>query len=301
VRRLTPLLLTALALLRAGDARADSCGRPNLLVATPPDEATRVPTDAIPTARYASTAELVDELVRWGPEGDELTSVEPSFDSTTGTLSFVPPDGFEPDTSYIIEWPALRGLASAGRGRTETVSFRTGVGPDRDAPAFGGIEAVDWSPVRVLDDCTDRHEDRFEFELRLDTAHDDGGVELLDLVVFQTRGPFIDSGADGEGPRQVHVQRYQGESSKFRMPLEQAEGDVCFAAFVRDTTGKISASASREVCVKTKLPPIFEGCSVSRGTALGKPSARGTGWSGFGALLGIAALGVARRWRTQRT
>jgi hypothetical protein len=266
-------------------------------VATPPDEATGVPTDAIPTARYTSTAELVDEVVRWGREGDELTSVEPSFDSTSGTLSFVPPDGFEPETRYVIEWPALRGIGSAGRGRTETVSFRTGDGPDSEAPDFEGIEAVDWRPVRLLDDCTDRHEDRFEFELNLATAQDDGGAELLDLVVFQTRGPFVDSGPEGEGPRQVHVQRYKGKRATFRMPLEEAEGDVCFAAFVRDATGKISASANREVCVKTKLPPIFEGCAVRR--VENEPS-QAAGWMGFGLVLGLATLGMARRRGTLR-
>jgi hypothetical protein len=292
VRRLTPLLLAAVVLGRAGSAQADSCGRADLLVATPPDEATGVPTDAIPTARYTSTAELVDEVVRWGREGEELTSAEPSFDSTSGTLSFVPPDGFEPATRYVIEWPALRGIGSAGRGRTETVSFRTGEGVDGEAPQFEGVQTVDWRPVRVLDDCTDRHEDRFEFELGLATAHDDGGADLLDLVVFQTRGPFV-SGADIEGPRQVHVQRYSGKSATFRMPLEEAEGDVCFAAFVRDTTGKISASANREVCVKTKLPPIFEGCAVR--TLGGEPSHGVASWTGFGLGLGLAGFAMTRR------
>ncbi len=259
MRRLSGLTLVA-SLCFASHARAETCGRADLLAAMPPNEAVGVPTNALPSARYRSTAEYIDEQVLFGREGEALVPVEPVFEAATGTLSIVPPEPLEPDTEYVVEWPALRGIGNASQGNKATVHFVTGEGPDQQAPGFLGATSVDWIPTRELDECTDRHEDRFEFTLELGAAQDDSGEELLEVVVFQTKGPRM---GEADGAQQVHVEPYRGSSATFTRTLEDAEGDVCFAAIVRDPTGQISASGARETCTTTKLPPVFQGCSLS--------------------------------------
>src|SRR5689334_3151524 len=56
-------LLFAFCLTSAKTAFADPCGHPDLLEAFPPDGAGDVPLNARLSARYASTAEYVDEEV----------------------------------------------------------------------------------------------------------------------------------------------------------------------------------------------------------------------------------------------
>jgi hypothetical protein len=40
-------------------------------------------------------------------------------------------------------------------------------------------------------------------------------------------------------------------------------GRICFAALVRDLTGKISTGGEREVCADVTRPPFFNGCAVA--------------------------------------
>lgn len=298
MQRLSLIAVLVASASFASTARAETCGRADLLAATPPDESEGVPTNALPSARYRSTAEYIDEPVLFAREGEEMVPVEPFFEAATGTLSFVPPVPLEANTAYVIEWPALRGIGNASQGNKATVHFRTGDGPDQQAPSFTGAQGVDWIPTRELDECTDRHEDRFEFTLDIGSAEDDSGNELLDVVVFQTKGPQMS--ADG-GPRQVHVERYRGASVTFTRSLADAEGDVCFAAIVRDPTGQISASGSRETCTTTKLPPVFQGCSVGRTHGFVGHSGEGaneTAWLSVTAL-GAGALTMRSRRRSR--
>jgi hypothetical protein len=264
----------------------------------PPNDAEGVPTNALPSARYRSTAEYIDEQVLFGREGEAMVPVEPVFEAATGTLTIVPPEPLESDTEYVIEWPALRGIGNASQGNKATVRFVTAEGPDRQAPVFTGATSVDWIPTRELDECTDRHEDRFEFTLELGSAQDDSGDGLLEVVVFQTKGPRL---GEADGAQQVHVEPYRGSSVTFTRTLDDAEGDVCFAAIVRDPTGQISASGAREACTRTKLPPVFQGCSLSEAHGFVGPAgdgASGTAWLSAAAL-GAGALIMRSRKRSR--
>lgn len=281
MRRLSAFVLGAVPFWLSAVSHAEGCLRADLLSATPPDKALSVPTNALPSARYRSTAKYDDEVVRFGREGRALIEIVPTFEPATATLSFVPP-GLEPYASYVIEWPGLGGVGATSRGKPITVHFGTGAGEDHTAPFFAGAKSVDWTPKRELDPCTDRHEDRFEFSLELGDVAEDTGNGLLELLVFQTKGPNMQA---DEGPRQVHVQRYSSGTATFTRPFGDAEGDVCFAALVRDTAGQISASANVQVCTTTKLPPVFEGCSLSARGGAGGAGLLAAGLAAGGCLL----------------
>ena len=95
------------------------------------------------------------------------------------------------------------------------------------------------------DDCTDSLEDRFTFDLSLDGATDDGGSGMLTLLVFQSKGAerhrFAAPGLTQRFPDQGWRVRVQRRSMS-------AAGNVCFAALARDSSGRVSNSADREVC-----------------------------------------------------
>jgi hypothetical protein len=75
-----------------------------------------------------------------------------------------------------------------------------------------------------------------------------------------------------------------------RRPATKA-GQTCFAALAQDLLGNVSGGGEREVCVKTKQAPFFDGCGVA---ALGtSPLARGA----WGHGLALVALGLLRRGR----
>jgi hypothetical protein len=278
-----PLALAAVQLVALG-AGAAPCNRPDLVHAWPPDGAEGVPTDATLFAKYASTAEYLGEDVLLRHAGLErpLTA---SFDRVEGMLSVLPPDGLEPGGEYELEWPELRGLGTASLGRGRSVAFRVGPGPDVEAPRFGGVVGIEWDLDRERDACTDRLEERYVFELDLGEASDDGGRESLALVVFQTRGPSVRP----EAPQPIAVTSLprQGEPVRVARAVDDAVGEVCFAAVVRDLSGKVSGGGHREVCVEAERPPFFEGCALA-------PAGRapGLGWT-----LALALGGALRRRR----
>ncbi|HMR78400.1 MAG TPA: Ig-like domain-containing protein, partial [Polyangiaceae bacterium] len=177
--------------LCSAPAVAAPCGRPDLLDAVPPDGAENVPTNARLFARYASIAEYLGEDILFTPDGEAPISVKGSFDATEGMLSVDPPEALVSGKSYSVSWPRLRGFGTANLGRGKDVNFRVGDGSDEAPPVFAGVRAVDWDVTRDQDDCTDRLERRYVFDIELEPASDDGGRDSLMLVVFQTRGPGL--------------------------------------------------------------------------------------------------------------
>jgi uncharacterized protein (TIGR03382 family) len=273
----TLILLATFAL--TGAARAQTCPRPDLLDALPPDGAEQVPTNAHLVARYATNAEYLGESILFGVLGEEPFALVGAFNAADGLVEVIPPGPLRPFTDYGIEWPALRGLGTASLGTGRFVSFRTSDAEDEAPPRFEGVSEVRWSVDRFRDPCTKRREERFAFELELAPVTDDAGRDLLTLVVFQTRGPTIDADAP---PLPVLTRAYpESDRVRLRLAVPDATGRVCFAAIARDLAGRISSSASREVCAQTVAPPFFQGCSAS-----GRPPGSAP-WLWLSALLGI--------------
>ncbi len=265
-------------------AAAAPCNRPDVLDTMPPDGAEAVPTNAVLFARYAPSAEYLDEEITLEHVGVGEQTFTGTFAANEGLVS-IDPGGLVPGDEYKISWPRLRGLSTANLGKGKEVSFTVGTGPDEAAPAFDGLTGLDWDFVREKDDCTDSQEERFAFDLDLGARSDDGGVESLTLLVFQTRGPNIDPSA----PEPVRVSRMpSGSTVRVVRTLDDSIGDVCFAAIARDLTNKPSASGNRETCVTTVAPPFFEGCSTA--------PARRSG-SGF-FFASLVALGLVLRRRS---
>ncbi len=265
--------------LCSAPAVAAPCGRPDLLDAVPPDGAENVPTNARLFARYTSIAEYLGEDILFTPDGEAPISVKGNFDATEGMLSVDPPEALVSGKSYSVSWPRLRGFGTANLGRGKDVSFRVGAGSDEAPPMFAGVRAVDWDVTRDQDDCTDRLERRYVFDIELEPASDDGGRDSLMLVVFQTRGPGLSA------PKPVSVRRLpaEGQPVTVRQTIDDGAGEVCFAAIVRDLTGKASASGAREVCIETVEPPFFEGCAVRAPTR--QSSSGAFAWTALLALL----------------
>lgn len=271
-------------------ALADDCAKPDLLEAYPraADPPLEVPTNAILSAHYASTAQYLGETVELGKTGGTQAPASATFDSTQGLLTVTP--ALTAGGRYTIHWPKLAGIGTASRGKGADVDFAVSTLADAQAPRFSGLARVDWDVRRVRDACTDSLEDRFAFDVWPGDASDDFPSAELALFVFQTAGPHVDPGAS---PTPVSIQPLPtaGESARVVLSLDDGEGRVCFAALVKDLTGKASAGADREVCTHTTRPPFFYGCSVT-------PS-RG-GRSGF-FLLPLLLLPLALRRRHRRT
>jgi len=278
-------VLAALALAR--DARAQQCGRPDVLDTVPPDEATGVPPNASLTAHYDPSAEYLGEDVVLTPMGGVDEVVKATFDDTQGLLTYVPPAPLAPG-AYVITWPALRGLNAAALGTSAVVHFTVGATDDTKPPAFGGVTGVTWDLERKNNTCTNSIEDRFVFELSLAPASDDGGREGLRLVIFQTSGSGVDVDA-GSVPVQTMAMPGAGKTAEVKLPVSDATGHVCFAAIARDLTGKISDSGSHAACVDTIAPPFFRGCVVA------PDGSRGDRGVGLAALVALVALARRRR------
>jgi uncharacterized protein (TIGR03382 family) len=273
VRRALLLLL----LSRALPASAAPCNTPELVATFPPEGAGGVPTDATLFAAYASSADYLGEEVLLIPAGGEPRPVPATFDRAEALLSIKPPDGLMPGLVYSVRWPGLRGVDTATPGLGREIRFTTGAGPDTEAPRFDGVGAITWDLERAHSDCIDGIEERFVFDLQLGAATDDGGRESLALMVFQTAGPLV------QAPVQVLNGPLPMGAARIRLPVSGAVGHVCFSAQVRDLTGKVSASAQKEVCVDTTAPPFFHGCAAA---GRGRP-----GWW----MLSLLLLGW--RWR----
>jgi len=102
------------------------------------------------------------------------------------------------------------------------------------------------------------------FDIDLGEAIDDGGTDGLTLLLFQTSGPEVNG-----MPMPLPGRAWPGTHTQVRLIKEDAVGEICFAAIVRDTTGQISQSGDVTACVHTTDPPFFRGCSV--GDAGGRP------------------------------
>jgi hypothetical protein len=240
-------------------ARAQECGRPDLRDAVPPDMAKAVPPNAALTAHYEPSAEYLGEDVVLTPEGLGDEVVKATWDQSQGLLTFAPPQPLAPG-AYAIRWPSLRGLATAAPGRGATVHFTVGTTPDEADPVFDGLTGATWDLERQENDCTDALENRMVFDLALGPASDDGGRDGLTLVVFQTAGGNTDGGSV---PVLSTALPASGSTVRVKLPVASATGHVCFAAFVKDLTGKTSAGGAASVCVETTAPPFFRGCAVA--------------------------------------
>ncbi len=261
----------ALALFSAHFARAAPCGRPDLLETTPPNGATDVPINAGLSARYAPSAEYLNEAVTFEHVGVGEETATATFDVNEGLLTIQPAAPLVALDPYKIHWPALRGLSTATLGTGADVAFTAGTTADSAAPTFGGVRSLDWDVERPTDECSDAEDDRFRFDLSFEEATDDGGNPMLTLVVFQTAGPTLRM---GEPPLPVLVRRFpgRGERVPVHRSIDVATGRVCFAALARDARGQISQSAQHEVCATTVKPPFFYGCSLAAGPSSGGPS-----------------------------
>jgi hypothetical protein len=278
------VLVVCAASLLSAPARAQTCGAPDLLAAVPPDGATLVPIGAPLHAFYAASAIYQSEPILLDlPDGTQQTLVG-EFDPAEGRLTLAPPNPLAALTAYTLRWPELRGTTSGGKGLGKKITFTTGEGPDVTPPAFAGATTLAWDWVRETDDCTDKIEDRLAFDVSLAEASDDGGRDSLTLVLSQTEGPLLATGA-----RQVYLGPLPppGKPAHVSLAVDSAVGRICFAALLRDLTGKISGGGDSEACVQTTRPPFFNGCSIA-------PSDRST--RGL-VLLGVPALMLLCRWR----
>jgi len=264
------IALGAHLVLAAAPVRAAPCARPDLIETMPPDGASAVPVNAVLHARYDPAAEYVDEDVVLEDDAGNQRIIPATFDANEGLLSIAPADPLLPEERYTVHWPRLRGIGTATLGRGADVHITVGTANDTEPPAFDGATRISWNVVRQKDDCTDTLEERYVFDLSLGAARDDGGASSLTLVVFQTAGPELASGA----PKPVLLTRMPdpGQTVRVTRSFADAVGRVCFAAVARDLVGHVSSSASSELCVKTVAPPFFEGCSAAsalapRGTA----------------------------------
>lgn len=287
--------LAALALLTtlsgARRAHAAPCGRADIDVTFPPNEATGVPGNAMLSAHYAAPADYRDEAVTLtDPDGNEVPTTG-SYDEADGLLRATPDQPLAAGTHKVV-WPGLRGVNGASSGPDVTVTFDVGPSTDAAPPSFAGLVSADWDLARDRDPCTDRLDDRFVFKLQVGTASDDGGAALLSMLVFQTKDPLNPEQVE---PSRVAVRAYPGDHAtlEVRRPANKA-GQTCFAAIAQDLVGSVSGGGEREVCVKTKKPPFFDGCSVRAGA--GADAAAG-GWLAFVAAL----LAWSRRGRSAKS
>ena len=260
---LTPRLPAALAglllFVRLGSAQAAPCGRPDVDAMFPPDTADGVPSNAVFTAHYGSPAVYADEAVSVTDAAGNAVSVTVTYDDADSLLRAAPIQPLS-DGQHRIVWPGLRGVSDgAGLGRGSTAGFLVHSAPDTTPPVFAGLSGIDWDLARDRDPCLDRLDDRFVFRLRVGQAADDSGVGLLALRVFETVDPLSDQAA----PSSLGVKAWPSSGVlEVRRPATQA-GRSCFAAFAQDLLGQISGGGEREVCVKTKQPPFFDGCAVA--------------------------------------
>jgi hypothetical protein len=283
-RTLAVATIAASALASAREARADSCTSPDLIETIPASGATNVPTNAMLFARYATIAQYLDEPVMFEHPAGVETTVPATFDDTSGLLQITPPMPLTPGDTYVVHWPALRGIDTATLGSTMDLSFTAGSEQDVSPPTFDGITTVTWDVSRNSDSCTGSIDQRYVFTLGLGTAADDGGRDSLTLLVFQTSGATVDASA----PTPVLVQRIppSGQTAQVTTTLGSGLGHICFAAIVRDLTLKASTSGS-PVCVDTVEPPFFYGCEA----------APGRGAHGGLVAFSVAALALSRRKR----
>jgi hypothetical protein len=267
---------------------AAPCGRPDVDLTFPPNNATSVPNNALFAAHYASPALYNDEAVTLTDAAGNDVAVTVTYDDAESTLHAAP-DQTLGDGSHRIDWPGLRGVSGGGLGRGRTTNFFVQSTTDAAPPTFAGLIDIDWDLARDRDPCLDRLDDRFVFRLKVGAASDDVGAELLALQIFETRDPLT---PDQTGPTKVGVRGWPADGSvEVRRPAGKA-GQTCFAAVVQDLLGNVSGGGEREVCIKTQKPPFFDGCSLSpRGVTPGASASK--------LWFLLALIGLRRRGRGQ--
>jgi hypothetical protein len=271
----------------SGWVGAAPCGRPDVDVTFPPDRASSVPVNAILTGHYSNPALYDDEPVTLIDASGDAVPLTTSFDEAEAVVRAVP-DAPLKDGSYEASWPTLRGL-TGGVGLGKKIQFFVQGKTDAAPPSFSGLSGIDWDLSRDKDPCTDRLEDRFVFKLELGAASDDAGVDLLALSVFETTDPLAEAGS---APSRVAYRAWPEKGElELRRPASKA-GQTCFAAIAQDMVGSVSGGGEREVCVKTKKPPFFDGCSAVPRTSHA-PSAP---WS-LGLALALLGVRLRRRGR----
>jgi hypothetical protein len=282
-RAIVGLTLAAGVAVSAPAARAQQCGKPDLEDMVPPDGATDVPLNATLGAHYAASAQYVnEEVVLVRPDNSEAV-LQPTWDATEQLLSVTP--DLDPETTYTVRWPALRGINAAAPGVGDDARFTTGSTYDAAPPAFAGLTSIAWDLERKEDDCVDELAERYVFDLDLGAASDDGGTSGLTLMLFQTAGPNV-MGLPKPIPARAWPK--DGKHAQVKLATADSVGYICFAGIVRDTIGQLSQSGDVQVCLGTTDPPFFRGCNVS-GSGLRH------GWAP--ALLALAALLLRRRTR----
>lgn len=252
------------AWVAAPAARADQCGKPDLVDMVPPDGATGVPLNATLAAHYTAAAEYLGEdvVLERLPSGPE--SVLPaSWDATEQLLSVTPPAPLDAGGQYVIHWPALRGLNAAAPGVGGDARFTAGSTADVASPTFAGVVGLSWDLERVTDDCLDDLVERFVFDVQLGAASDDGGTSGLTLMLFQTMGPQVMMMPTPIPARAWPQTSDSPARAQVKLAKDAAVGEICFVGLVRDTAGHLSASNNAEACVQTTAPPFFNGCSVA--------------------------------------
>ena len=276
-------LLAAFAWLDGvSSAAAAPCGRPDVDFTFPPNDATSVPPNALLSAHYSSPASYDDEQVSLVDASGSELGVSVAYDAADSMLRVTPTVPLDAGYHELL-WPGLRSLTGAGVGRGKTTSFFVQTAADQAPPTFQGLTGIDWDLSRDRDPCLDKLNDRFKFELSLGAASDDSGVELLAVQIFETRAPASDS----DEPTRVALRAFPEQGKlEVRRPADES-GKTCFAAVVQDLLGNVSGGGEKEVCIKTKKPPFFDGCSVA--------SAAGTSSSRAGLLWLLASLSLLRR------
>ena len=260
----TAALLAIGAVAAARPARAAPCGKPDLVDMVPPDGATEVPRNARLAAHYAASADyLGEEVVLVRPDGGQQI-LPATWDATEQLLLVTPTAALDPNATYAIQWPPLRGLNAAAPGLGGTARFQTSVGLDSAPPVFAGVTGLAWDLERTTNDCIDEVVERFIFDIDLGAASDDGGESGLTLMLFQTAGPMV-----GTTPMPIPARAWPKDGTRAQVKLTTGEsvGEICFAGIVRDTIGLTSESGAVEACVHTTAPPFFRGCSVPGGDA----------------------------------
>jgi methionine-rich copper-binding protein CopC len=286
LRRFPWVVLATLAVAALSrTVAAEPCGTPEVSASFPPDGATAVPANATLSASYGAPIDIDDEVVvLGGPFGS--VPVDMFRNESENTLHATPLSPLEAG-SYVLEWPALRGVGT-GRGRALSVSFEVDGSNDVDTPSFQGLRAVSWDLSREDDPCTDALTDRLVFELSFGNASDDRDTALLQTLVFETERP----GEPAPAPLPILVAAFPADGTLRVKRPANAEGRRCFAAVVRDLTGSTSGGGDREVCVETRHGPFFEGCSLAAGSRGRSAFVPAVIW------LGVLAL-LTRSWRAR--
>lgn len=280
----TPALAGAIFLSWLATAQAAPCGRPDVDATFPPNDADGVPPNAQFAAHYASPAIFANEAVSLlDPTGGDV-EVTVAYDDADSTLRVTPAQALSAG-HHELSWPGLRGVnGSAGVGRGSKVGFTVQSALDASPPTFAGLSSIEWDLARDRDPCLDRLDDRFVFKLHVGQASDDSGTALLSLLAFQTVDPMSPDQAE---PSRQGVYPWPSDGViEVRRPATHA-GQTCFAAVAQDLVGGVSGGGEREVCVKTRQPPFFEGCAVA--APAGEPARPGTLSVGL-LLAGLAGL-----------